>query len=191
MRSPPVGRADPYRARNLEVGGRGGRAGHSTEYVGRCERGRETAMPANDTNPATDPLAFAQLVKNGSANELRQLMHGAHRRAVLEEIFTHMPDVFRPERAGSLDTVIHWNVGDRPDGGVDTFEVVIANGTCALSAQPQREPKLALNIGAVDFIRVVTGNANPLALFMRGKMKAKGDLGLATKIPHLFEPPRA
>lgn len=148
-------------------------------------------MSVNDTNPAADPVALAHLVKTASTDELRELIRGEQRAAVLEEIFTNMPDVFRPEKAGATDAVVHWRVGDRADGDFDTYELIIADGTCVRSPRPEREPKLVLTIGGVEFLRVVTGNANPLALFMRGKMKAKGDLGLATRIPSMFDPPTA
>ena len=87
--------------------------------------------------------------------------------------------------------MIHWNVGDRPDGGADTYELVIANGTCALSPKPEHDAKLSLNLGAVDFLKVVSGNGNPVMMFMTGKLKAKGDLGLAANIQNLFEIPKA
>ena len=53
------------------------------------------------------------------------------------------------------------------------------------------EPKLALNLGAVDFLKVVSGNGNPVMMFMTGKLKAKGDLGLAANIANLFDIPKA
>jgi putative sterol carrier protein len=137
-----------------------------------------------------DPQELAQLVKTSSSDELKQLMHGERRAAILDEIFAWMPGQFRPERAGATSAVIHWNVGDRPDGGTDTYELVIANGTCELSPQPEHEPQLALTLGAVDFLKVVTGNAKPVALFMTGKLKAKGDLGLASAIANLFDLPK-
>jgi hypothetical protein len=37
----------------------------------------------------------------------------------------------------------------------------------------------------------VTGNANPKLLFLRGRMKARGDLGLTTRFPSQFGTPRA
>lgn len=142
-------------------------------------------------SPARDPREFARLVKKTPADALKRMMQGERRTTVLDEIFTGMPAVFRPEKAGTINAVIHWRIGDRPDGDVDTYELVIARGTCELSAKPEHEPTLALTIGAVDFLRTVTGNANPMMLFLRGKMKAKGDLGLATKFPNLFDPPKA
>jgi putative sterol carrier protein len=138
-----------------------------------------------------DPQEFAQLVKKSSAEELKQLMQSERRAEILDEIVQRMPGQFRPERAGATNAVIHWNVGDRPDGGTDSYELVIADGKCELSPKPEHEPKLALNLGAVDFLKVVTGNANPVTLFMTGKLKAKGDLGLAATIANLFDLPKA
>jgi putative sterol carrier protein len=140
---------------------------------------------------AVDPKQFAQLVKNAPADQLRAVMQGEQRSKVLDEIFGRMPTQFRADRAGSTNTVIHWNVGDRPDGGVDTYELVIADGACTLSPEPAHEPKLSLTVGAVDFLKVVSGNGNPVMLFMTGKLKAKGDLGLAANIANLFDIPKA
>lgn len=148
-------------------------------------------MTVNDTNPALlEPREFARLVKRTPASELRQLMRGDRRTAVLDELFARMPGVFRADRAGSLDAVIHWRIGDRPDGGVDTYQLVIANGTCTLSPRPHAEPALTLSLGAVEFLQLITGNAHPVMLVMRGKLKTTGDLGVTAKFPTLFDIPR-
>ncbi len=139
---------------------------------------------------ALEPKHFAQMVKGASNDELKTLMQGPDRRRILDEIFGRMPGLFRADRAGSTNAVVHWNVGDRPDGGVDTYELNIANGTCTLSPEPVHDPKLALTLGAPDFLKVVTGNANPMMMFMTGKLKAKGDLGLAANIANLFDIPK-
>ncbi|MEV4118615.1 SCP2 sterol-binding domain-containing protein [Micromonospora sp. NPDC049645] len=148
-------------------------------------------MTINDTNPATmDPLEFARLVKKTPTAELRRMMHSERRGPVLDELVTRMPGVFRADRARNLNAVIHWVIGDRPDGGVDTYELVIANGTCVLSPAPQAEPKLTLALGAVDFLNLITGNAHPVALVMRGKLKTRGDRALTAKFPTLFDVPK-
>jgi putative sterol carrier protein len=139
---------------------------------------------------SVDPKQFAQLVKNAPADQLMAVMQGDDRGKVLDTIFGRMPALFRADRAGSTNAVIHWNVGDRPDGGVDTYELVIADGACTLSPEPANDPKLSLTVGAVDFLKVVSGNGNPVMLFMTGKLKAKGDLGLAANIANLFDIPK-
>ena len=79
----------------------------------------------------------------------------------------------------------------RTDGGTDTYELVIADGKCVLSPTPENDPKLAVTVAPVDFVKVVSGNGNPVMMFMTGKLKAKGDLGLAANIQNLFEIPKA
>jgi putative sterol carrier protein len=140
---------------------------------------------------SVDSKQFAQRVRGASDAQLKQLMQSDQRGQVLDAIFTRMTKLFRADRAGNTNAVIHWNVGDRPDGGVDTYELVIADGTCKLSEKPERDPKLSLTTGAVDFLKVVSGNGNPVMMFMTGKLKAKGDLGLAANIANLFDMPRA
>lgn len=146
--------------------------------------------PAGVDPAALGPAEFASLVRRASTEELLGLMRGERRRAVLERIFLDMPAVFRPDLAGPDRKVVHWHVGDRTDGREDVFELVLADGVCQVSTSPRQAPRLVLTIGAVDFLRVVTGVANPTTLFLRGRMKAKGDLGLAMRFPKLFEVPR-
>jgi putative sterol carrier protein len=138
-----------------------------------------------------DPQQFAQLVKTAPPEQLQAVMQGEDRNKILDAIFARFPHLFRADRAGNTDAVVHWSIGDRADGGTDTYEVVIENGTCTVSESPDREPKLALTLGAVDFLNVVSGNGNPVMLFMTGKLKAKGDLGLAANIQNLFDLPKA
>jgi len=137
-----------------------------------------------------EPAQFAQLVKNTPSDQLQAVMQGPDRSKILDAIFGRFPSLFRADRAGSTSAVVHWSVGDRADGGVDTYEVVIENGTCTISDSAAREPKLALSLGAVDFLNIVSGNGNPVMLFMTGKLKAKGDLGLAANIQNLFDLPK-
>jgi putative sterol carrier protein len=138
-----------------------------------------------------DPKQFAQLVKSTPDAQLADLMNSDARGKILDSIFARFPELFRADRAGSTNAVIHWNITGRPDGGQDTYELVIANGTCVLSPAAEQEPKLAITVGPVDFLKVVSGNGNPMMMFMTGKLKAKGDLGLAANIQQLFDMPKA
>ncbi len=140
---------------------------------------------------SVDPTEFARAVKKMPGGELKSIMHGEERGAVLDEVFGRMPGLFRPDRAGSMHAVVHWHITGRPDGGVDTYELVIGDGKCLLSPKPESEPRLALTLDAVDFLKVVSSNANPMMMFMTGKLKAKGDLGLAANIANLFNMPKA
>jgi len=145
----------------------------------------ESADPA-----AMAPREFSRLVQRTPVEELRRWMHGDQRQRILDELLHQMPGVLRPDRARGVDAVIHWRIGDRPDGGVDVYEVVIADSVATLSERPSGEPTLTLALGAVDFLNLVTGNAHPVVLVMKGRLKTKGDLTLTAKFPTLFDIPK-
>jgi putative sterol carrier protein len=140
---------------------------------------------------SVDPKQFAQLVKSTPDAQIKQIMSSEARGKILDEIFSRFPTLFRADRAGSTNAVIHWVITERPDGGSDTYEVVIENGACTVSPTPQRDPKLTLTMAPVDFLKVVSGSGNPVMMFMTGKLKAKGDLSLAANIANLFDIPKA
>lgn len=137
---------------------------------------------------SVDAKTFAQYVKSHSTEELTAALAGDMRKKVLDEVCGRMPTLFRAERAGATNAVIHWTIADGAQ--VDTYELVIADGACTLSPAPEHQPKVAVTLGAVDFLKLVSGSANPVMMFMTGKLKAKGDLGLAAKIGDLFDIPR-
>jgi SCP-2 sterol transfer family protein len=135
------------------------------------------------------PKEFAQLVKSTPDSQIAEVMAGDGRTKILDEVFNRMPSLFRPEKAGDTSAVIHWIISGGPNGS-DTYETVIENGACTVTNQPVREPKLAMTMDPVTFLKVVSGDGNPMMLFMTGKIKAKGDLGLAANVAKLFDIPR-
>lgn len=137
-----------------------------------------------------EPGEFSKLVKSTPDEKINEVMTGANRTEILDEIFSRFPKLFRADRAGSTNAVIHWAISGRPDGGEDTYQVVIENGTCTTSSEADREPRLTINLGPVDFLKVVSGAGNPMMMFMTGKLKAKGDMGLAANIANLFDLPK-
>jgi hypothetical protein len=136
------------------------------------------------------PTEFAQLVKATPDHELQAILDGDLRQPILAGIFTRMPESFRPDRAGSTSAVIHWIVTGGPNGS-DTYEVRIADGRCETAEPSTDAPRLAITVGPVDFVKVVSGNGNPVMMFMTGRLKAKGDLALAANIQHIFAVPKA
>ena len=137
------------------------------------------------------PKEFAQLVKSTPDSTIAEVMAGDSRGKILDEVFNRMPTLFRADRAGATQAVIHWNITGGPAGSTDTYETVIENGACTVTNQPARDPKLAMTMDAVTFLKVVSGDGNPMMMFMTGKIKAKGDLALAAQVAKLFDIPKA
>jgi putative sterol carrier protein len=140
---------------------------------------------------AIDPVAFADQVGKTPDAELEAGMRSDARRLVLNEIFKRMQSRLRAGAAAGVNSVIHWKIGGRPDGGADHYELVVRDGACRLSETPREQPTVTLKMGAVDFLKLVTGHADGPSLFMQGKLAVDGDLTLAARLPVLFELPRA
>ncbi|AGL16699.1 SCP2 sterol-binding domain-containing protein [Actinoplanes sp. N902-109] len=144
-----------------------------------------------DVDPADlEPREFAELLRRTPVAELRSAMAGPHRRTVLDGIFTRMPGLLRRDRAGTLAAVIHWCVGGRPDGGADTYELVVADGVCTLSDRPRHQPRLTLSLGAMELLDLIAGRSSPVSMLVLGRMKARGDMALTVRVPSLFEIPK-
>jgi putative sterol carrier protein len=101
----------------------------------------------------------------------------------VSEIFAQMPGRFRPDRAGGTNAVVQYDISG--DGG-GTWHAVIKDGTCTVNEGPGPNPNLTLQVAAQDWVDVTTGKQNPQMLFMAGKLKLKGDMGLAMKLGSMF-----
>lgn len=143
------------------------------------------------TVSSVEPAQFAQLVKSTPDGKIAEAMRGEQRTAILDEIIGRFPALFRPDKAGQTNAVLQWDITGRSDGGVDTYQVIIENGTCTTAAGADRDPRLTVTLGGVEFIKMCGGAANPMMMFMTGKLKAKGDLGLAANLANLFDLPRS
>ena len=139
---------------------------------------------------AMEPAEFTKLVKSTPDAKLAEVMAGEHRATILNEIFSRFPKQFRADRAGNTSAVIHWVVGGAPGGGSDTYQVVIEDGACTVSAGSDRSPRLTISLGGSEFLKLVSGAGNPMMMFMTGKVKATGDLGLAANLNNLFALPK-
>ena len=148
-----------------------------------------------DFDPSTfasmEPREFARIVKSTPDAKITEIMGGPQRQLILDEVFDRMPKQFRPERAGTTSAVIHWVITGRPDGASDTYQVVIDNGTCTLSPSADRTADLTLTAAPLPFVKLIAGLGNPVMMFMTGKLKADGNLGLAAQIQTLFDIPKA
>ena len=141
-----------------------------------------------------DPQQFAELIATASDEQLSELIHGPLRKQVLDEIFGRMADHVEPAQIAGLDAVVHFKILDRPEdqgGGYDHYEVIFADGACSASDSPEREPKVTIKVGGVDFLKLAANKASGPVLFMTGKLKLEGDVMLASRLTSFFRIPSA
>ncbi len=138
--------------------------------------------------PAAD---FVALVKGTSDAQIREDLGGPDRAAVLDQVFARFPQQFRADKAGDRSARIDFRVTGGPGDSLDTYAVVVDHGVCTVEKDPTQAPDLSLQLGPVEFLKLITGTGNPAMMFMMGKVKAKGDLGLATALATWFDTPQA
>ena len=102
----------------------------------------------------------------------------------VKETFDQMPSRFRADRAAGTNATVQYDISGEGGG---TWNAVIKDGTCSVSAGPAASPNLTLQVGAQDWLDMSTGKQNPQMLFMSGKLKLKGDMGLAMKLGSMFQ----
>jgi len=130
-------------------------------------------------------------VKGMSDKDLTALMSSPNREAILASVFERMPQLFRADRAGSTTATTHWTVTGGADGAADEWTVRVADGACTTTRGHDGDATLALTMGAAEFLKLISKSGNPVMMFMTGKIKAKGDLGLAANLANFFDVPKA
>lgn len=142
------------------------------------------------TEPAAvAPEQFAALVRGASDEQLEQGLR-ENREVLLGEIFRRMPEQFAPERAAGVDAVIEWEITS-PRGEADTWQLTIREGRCTCARGGDVKPDVAYRIGAVDFLKLITGVEKGPKLFVFGRLRIRGDLMLAARMESWFRMPRA
>jgi putative sterol carrier protein len=101
----------------------------------------------------------------------------------VREIFTKMPGVFNRGAAAGLNAVIQFNI-EGEEGG--DWYAIIKDQTCTVSEGVHDSPTLSLRMADKNWIALCKGELNAVFAFMSGKLKAKGDIMLAQRLPKLF-----
>lgn len=138
------------------------------------------------------PQDFARLIKNLPARELAAAFQGELRMRALREIFARMQRLFRPDAAGSLHALIRWQVEGAGQEPTAVFETAIADGRCtATEGDSGADARVTLSLADAEFLKLVSGNGNPVTMFVMRKIKIAGDIGLAAGLTRLFDIPKA
>jgi putative sterol carrier protein len=106
----------------------------------------------------------------------------------LKEIFEKMPAAFLAEKAANTKATIQLELTG--EGGGDWF-IKIVNGAMTVNEGQTETPNLTLTMAANDYVALSRGEANPMTLFMAGKVKLQGDMTLAMKFPEMFDRSKA
>lgn len=99
----------------------------------------------------------------------------------VKETFDLMPSRFKPDKAQGLNAVIQYEIT-----GEGSWYATIKDGTCTVTAGTAPSPTLTLTMSGQDWLDMLAGKLSGQMAFMSGKLKLKGDMGLAMKLGSLF-----
>lgn len=105
----------------------------------------------------------------------------------LDGVFEGMASALNPSKAGSQQATVQYEI-TAPDGP-HNYSMRIADGRCQVEGGTVESPRVTIRAAMPDFLRLITGKANGMQLFMTGKLKVTGDLFFAQTFQGWFDRP--
>ncbi len=101
--------------------------------------------------------------------------------AEVQALFETMASRFNAAAAGDMAAVFQYKL----DEG-DAYYAAIAEGNCTLGEGEHEDPTVTLSMDSQTFQEVLDGETDGMQAFMTGRIRAEGDIMLATKLAALF-----
>ena len=103
----------------------------------------------------------------------------------INELMTEIiKTAFVPEKAEGVDTVVQFVF---TGSQASEWYVVIKDQTCESMEGTHPDPKMTMTVDSEDYIKISTGELDPTMAFMKGKVKVKGDMGVALGMGKYFK----
>ncbi|SIS76616.1 Putative sterol carrier protein [Neptunomonas antarctica] len=97
-------------------------------------------------------------------------------------VIEKLPSRFQAEAAGSLDAIFQFILDDAED-----FYISIKEQACSTAPGEHADPSITLLMDSDTFINVVTGQQDGMSAFLKGQLRAEGNVMLATQLGKLFK----
>jgi putative sterol carrier protein len=105
--------------------------------------------------------------------------------ATIDEVFTEMESRLEgdPSKIQGMNAVYQFDLTG--DGGGEKW-VKLADGNGEFGSGQAESPNITITMAARDFLDLVDGKLDGTMAFMSGKLKVKGDMGLAMKLQNVL-----
>ena len=134
---------------------------------------------------------FERLVRDSPPQRLEQLMRSPARRPLLDGIFWQMPKQVDASVAAGTTLAIRWVVTGRSDGANDVYQLVIEDGRARTERAETVEARLTVTLDGVEFLKLASGNSDPMQAYFTGRIQLSGDIMVAAKLAQMFRMPGA
>ncbi|OMH33604.1 SCP2 sterol-binding domain-containing protein [Motiliproteus sp. MSK22-1] len=98
------------------------------------------------------------------------------------EVMNKLVSKFQADAAGDMEAVFQINIEDD-----QPYYVSISNGECEVSEGEHPDPEVTLIMDSETFVDIISGDLGGTFAFMSGRLRAEGDVILATRLTSLFK----
>jgi putative sterol carrier protein len=103
-----------------------------------------------------------------------------------QEIIDKIPVAFQADKAEGLDATFQFDISGSQGG---LWYAEIKDSKCRVFSGTATSPNITIKIGDENFAKLMTGRLDGTMAFMTGKLKVKGDMGLAMRLSRIFKLP--
>jgi putative sterol carrier protein len=101
----------------------------------------------------------------------------------MKEFLQVLPTKFDAEAAEGLEAVYQFDLSG-PEGG--QYHLVVSDGACSFREGTYPDPHVIFSMSGEDCLRVLSGQLDGQSVFISGRLRITGDLGLAMQLKSLF-----
>lgn len=99
----------------------------------------------------------------------------------VSDIMAKLASKFQPDAAKDTSIVYQINIEDHPP-----YQLEIANQQCTVHEDETLDPDVTLLMDSDTFTDIVNGHIGGSSAYMSGRLKAEGNIILATKLSQFF-----
>lgn len=104
-----------------------------------------------------------------------------HVNITLSKVIEKLPSRFNASHAGDLQAVFQFELED-----ADAFFIQIQARQCQTHLGTHPDPSITLFMDEATLLRVISGEQDGMSAFMKGQLRAEGNVMLATRLGKLF-----
>jgi len=101
----------------------------------------------------------------------------------VQEFFRCLPQNFDAEAAEGLAAIYQFDLSGSLGG---QYQLMIEDGACSVQEGTHPNPHVVFSMSGEDCLGVLSGRLDGASIFMSGRVRVSGDLGLALQLKSLF-----